>query len=276
MIKLGRHVSISGSIDMAFDRAVALRCTAMQIFVTNPRGWMLSEVSRQSEAEFVRKGKSTGITAIAHMPYLPNIASSNKDSYIKSVASLGQNLKRCDALGVEYLVTHMGSHLGKGKDEGLRNVVAAVNEALGGLDKKSSVKILLENEAGHKNSVGDTIEDLTKVYDEVGDKRLGFCLDTCHLFASGYDITKHGVLDEMFGILEMDKVFAFHLNDAKKELGSHLDRHANIGLGYIGTEGFRSFLNYKGVASKVIVLETPLGPQIGEAEEIELVKELIN
>ncbi len=166
MLKLGRHVSISGSIDKAFDRAVELKSTAMQIFVTNPRGWTLSKIDRQSELEFANKRIATGITCVAHMPYLPNIASSDKDAYRKSVASLSENIERCDALGVQYLVTHMGSHLGKGKGEGLKNVIAAVQEALG---KKSSVKILLENEAGHRNSVGERIDDLAIVYDGVGD-----------------------------------------------------------------------------------------------------------
>lgn len=272
MLKLGRHVSIAGSMDRAFDRAVELNSTAMQIFVTNPRGWAMSYLDKGSESEFVKKRKSTGIVSVAHMPYLPNIASLNDATYSKSVDSLKDNLARCDALGVEYLVTHMGSHLGKGKQEGLKNVADAVSAAL---DRKPSSMILLENEAGHKNSVGDEIEDLVKVYDAVNDRKLGFCLDTCHLFAAGYDITKHSALDDMFGVLGMDKVFAIHLNDAKKELGSHLDRHANIGLGHIGVEGFRNFLNYRGIASKTIVLETPLGPEISEGDEIALVRNLI-
>ncbi|MHB1830573.1 MAG: deoxyribonuclease IV [Candidatus Micrarchaeaceae archaeon] len=272
MLALGRHVSIAGSVDMAFGRAAAIGCTAMQIFVTNPRGWTLSQIDEQPVSAFREKARATGITAIAHMPYLPNIASSNPASLSKSVKSLKENMERCNSLGIGYLVTHMGSHLGKGKEGGLSRVVDSVNAAL---DSAGGTKILLENEAGHKNSVGDRIEDLVKVYDEVGNRRLGFCLDTCHLFAAGYDITKEAALDEMFNILSVDKVFAVHLNDAKKELGSRIDRHANIGFGHIGKEGFRKFLNYGKVHSKIIILETPEGPGIGEAEEIELVREMI-
>jgi len=272
MLALGRHVSIAGSIDMAFDRASALNCTAMQIFVTNPRGWSMSGIDRESEAAYRKKASLTGIKSIAHMPYLPNIASSNSDIFSKSVESLWRNMARCESLGIDYLVTHMGSHMGKGKDKGLENVVAAVKSAL---DASRKTHILLENEAGHMNSVGESMDDLAKVVEQVGDKRLGFCLDTCHMFAAGYDIRKHDVLDEMFSVVGIEKVHAIHVNDAKKELGSHLDRHANIGFGCIGTEGFRSLLNYKGIKSKILVLETPLGPQIGEAEEIALVKSLI-
>ena len=272
MAFIGRHVSIAGSMDLAFDRAKALDCTAMQIFVTNPRGWKLSPVGKDSEAAFRKKGSATGIVSVAHMPYLPNIASSNKDSFSKSVESLVENIERCDKLNIAYLVTHMGSHLSQGKEKGIENVVQAVSTAL---ERSKKVKILLENEAGHKNSVGDKIEDLVKVSELVRSDRLGFCLDTCHLFASGYDITTHEVLDNVFGLLSIDKVFAIHLNDAKKELGSRLDRHANIGYGYIRVEGFRSFLNYKGIAGKAIILETPVGEEISEADEITLVKSLL-
>ena len=109
-----------------------------------------------------------------------------------------------------------------------------------------------------------------------GDKRLGFCLDTCHLFAAGYDITRHSVLDGIFSEIDMKRVFAIHLNDAKMELGSRRDRHANIGMGHIGVEGFRSFLNYRGIASKIIVLETPQTPGMSESEEISLVRGLFS
>ncbi len=272
MLALGRHVSIAGSIDMAFDRAAGIGCTAMQIFVTNPRGWELSDMDEKAISAFRRKAKSTGIGTIAHMPYLPNIASSNPVSHPKSVKSLIGNMERCRSLGIGHLVTHMGSHLGDGKEGGLSRVVDSVNSAL---DSAKGTMILLENEAGHRNSVGDRIEDLVKVYDEVGNRRLGFCLDTCHLFAAGYDITKEAVLDEMFGILSIDRVFAVHLNDAKKELGSRLDRHANIGFGHIGKDGFRRFLNHGKISSKIIILETPEGPEIGEAEEIGIVREMV-
>ncbi len=272
MDRIGRHVSIAGSLDSAFDRAASIGCTSMQIFVTNPRSWRLSEVDKRSEDAFRSKARSTGITAVAHMPYLPNLASSSREIFPKSIKALAENARRCDVLGIDYLVTHMGSHMGYGKERGLARVAEAVSEAL---SRSKSTMILLENEAGHKNSVGDNIEDLSAVYDAVGDVRLGFCLDTCHLFASGYDITSSKVLDGMFSALDMKKVFVIHVNDALKDLGSHLDRHANIGFGHIGIGGFRSFLKYKGISSKILILETPGGLGITEATEIALVRGLI-
>ena len=271
MALVGRHVSIAGGLDLAYDRSVALDATAMQIFVTNPRGWAMSALSDEAVEAFRRKGRQTRIAAIAHMPYLPNIASSNSESFKKSVASLIENMERCRRLGIGHLVTHMGSHMDQGKEKGLANVARAVREAL---DSVEVVSILLENEAGHKNSVGDRIEDLAAVADEVDGKRLGFCLDTCHLFASGYDIGRHEVLDEMFSKLDIKKVKAIHLNDAMKDLGSNLDRHANIGYGYIGNDRFRSFLKYGEISSKIVVLETPLSPEISEEDELTLAKSL--
>ena len=271
MVLIGRHVSIAGGLDLAYDRSVELGATAMQIFVTNPRGWAMGAISKETEEAFRRKGRETGTVAIAHMPYLPNIASSNSESFRKSVASLIDNMERCRRLGIDYLVTHMGSHLDHGKEKGLANVIRAVTSAM---DRVDRVSILLENEAGHKNSVGDRIEDLAAVVDEVDGKRLGFCLDTCHLFASGYDIGEHKILDDMFSKLDIRKVKAIHLNDAMKDLGSNLDRHANIGHGYIGSERFRNFLKYDEMASKIVVLETPVGPEISEADELTLARSL--
>lgn len=268
---IGRHVSIAGGIESSFSRAEELGCTAMQIFVTNPRGWRLSAIPSASEEAF--RKKATGIVSVAHMPYLPNIASPNRETFAKSVRSLFENMERCDKLGIGYLVTHMGSHLGSGKEKGLENVAKAVSAAL---EVDTEVRILLENEAGHNNSVGDRIEDLAGLAERIKDRRLGFCLDTCHLFAAGYDIADHGVLDDIFSVLGMDRVHVLHINDAKRELGSHLDRHENIGYGHIGVEGFRRFLGYRNIASKTLILETPVGNSIGEAEEIALVKGLVS
>lgn len=270
MLYIGRHVSISGGIDTAFDKAKSIGCTAMQIFATNPRGWKLSPIDAGSVAQFRAKASKTGIRTVVHMPYLPNIASSKKDIYEKSVESLTQNLDRCSMLGASYLVAHMGSHMGDGKEKGLGNIAAAIGRAVDASD--SDTPILIENEAGHANSLGEQLADMASVAGMVGSRRLGFCLDTCHLFAAGYDIRSHDALDRMFSEIDIGMVHALHLNDAKMELGSHRDRHANIGFGYIGLEGFRSFLSYGGVQSKTILLETPISDEISEADEIAAVR----
>lgn len=272
MLLLGRHTSIAGGLDKAFDRAAEMRCTAMQIFDTNPRGWQLSPIDSSEVGAFRSKMESTGIVPVVHMPYLPNISSSKSYIFSKSVKSLIENVERCSDLGIGYLVTHMGSHMGHGKKAAIEHIVWAVEKAL---DLGADTRILLENEAGHKNSVGDAVKDMTDVCDAIGDKRLGFCLDTCHLFAAGYDITSHDALDGMFGELDIRMVHSIHLNDAKFGLGSRRDRHANIGYGYIGMEGFRSFLAYKGIQSKILLLETPSSVEISEGKEIEKVRALM-
>jgi deoxyribonuclease-4 len=271
MLHIGRHVSIAGSIDLSFDRALELGCNAMQIFVTNPRGWKLSYLGNDAVSRFRSKAAAATVRAVAHMPYLPNLASSDKAMRSKSVASLVQNLERCDALGIGYLVAHMGSHMGHGKESGLENITNSINEALG---IRSKCMLLIENEAGHANSLGDDLRDMTAVADAVGGGRLGFCLDTCHLFAAGYDIRSQKALDRTFEQVDIGKVHAIHLNDAKMGLGSRRDRHANIGFGHIGREGMRSFLSYPGIISKTLLLETPLGPEISEKDEITLVRSL--
>ncbi|MCL4364812.1 MAG: deoxyribonuclease IV [Candidatus Marsarchaeota archaeon] len=273
MVLLGRHVSIAGGLKNALDMSVALQCTAMQIFVTNPRAWQLGPLDEQSASEFRSEMKSTGIVTVAHMPYLPNISSSKSNIFAKSVKSLADNISRCSNLGIGYLVVHMGSHMGNGKKIAIGNIVSAVEEALEG---KSGTYILLENEAGHRNSVGDTVNDMAEVYDTVGEGRLGFCLDTCHLYAAGYDIADHEELDRIFDEINLDNVHAIHINDAKFGLGSHKDRHANIGYGHIGTEGFGRFLSYKGIRSKILILETPVSTEISESDEIRRIKSLLH
>lgn len=253
MLRIGYHVSVATSIDLAFDRASEMGCTAMQVFVSNPRGWEIKAIPEGQKENFLRKSKTFDISpVVAHMPYLPNLASTGESTYKKSLESLDKTIHACSELGIRYLVTHLGSHLGKGRNEGIKNVIAAISQASG----LTKVRLLLENTAGHTNSVGSTLDELAEIYDGVSDK-VGFCLDTCHLFAAGYDITNAETMDRIDGELGLEKVHVFHLNDSKFELGSHLDRHENIGKGYIGKEGFRKFFSYKGITEKPFILETP-------------------
>lgn len=253
MLRIGYHVSVAQSIDLAFDRASEMTCTAMQIFASNPRGWEIKSIPDQQAKEFLRKSKIFDIDpVVVHMPYLPNLASTSSTTYKKSIESLDKTITTCSELGIKYLVTHLGSHLGKGRDEGIKNVVAAINQANG----LSKVRLLLENTAGHTNSVGSTIDELAEIYAGVSGK-VGFCLDTCHLFAAGYDIREAETIEMIDRDVGMKNVYLFHLNDSKFELGAHLDRHENIGKGFIGTQGFKKFLGHKGVKEKPMILETP-------------------
>jgi deoxyribonuclease-4 len=255
MLRLGYHVSIANGISLAFDRAKQEGCTAMQIFLTNPRGWRISYIPEEEIAAFVEKSKSFDIKpVVAHMPYLPNLASPNKSTFSKSIDSLKANIYICNKLGIKYLVAHLGSHLGEGKEKGMKNLAEAISSVE---DLLGNTMILLENEAGQRNSIGSSMEDLSEIRRLVASKNVAFCLDTCHLFAAGYDLGNRKVLERIDREIGFKNVYLFHLNDAKYELGSCLDRHENIGLGCIGTKGFSEFFAYKGINSKPFIMETP-------------------
>ncbi len=276
-LRIGYHISIAQSLDLAYDRAAAAGCTAMQIFVTNPRAWDVRNLDSSEASEFIRKSRTFDVKPVCvHMPYLPNLASSNTDTYGKSILSLRKNIEMCKVLGIKYLITHMGSHLGKGKEAGLRNIINSLESIADGIGE---VMVLLENQAGHANSIGAKIEDLVDIYDRssLAEKgRLGFCLDTCHLFAAGYDIADENTLDNIDSVLDFDNVHAFHINDAAFPLGSGKDRHANIGLGHIGLEGFGPLINYDGVWRRPLILETPLNPDFEEGHELNLIRDLLS
>lgn len=277
MLRIGYHVSIAGSMDLAFDRAETIGCTAMQVFLSNPRGWGAKALTEEEVSEFRAKGRKFGASEVfAHMAYLPNIASPNEFAYGKSIDALELSLKRCELLGIRYLVTHLGSHLGRGKELGFDRAVEAIGRMEG---IARNVTLLLENEAGQRNSIGSRIEDLAELRDRIRARArgisVGFCMDTCHLFEAGYDIGSRKVLSEIFGIVDPDDVRVIHLNDARYPLGRALDRHENIGSGYIGEAGFRTFLNYPEVAGKPMIMETPSRSLREDRRQIRLVESLV-
>jgi deoxyribonuclease-4 len=258
---LGAHVSISGAVHMSVGRAVELGCTTFQIFTRNPRGWTYTKLKKAEVDEFRRKFEAAGFrVAMAHMPYLPNIASPKKDIYEKSVRSLVAELERCGALGLELLVVHVGSHLGAGLEKGVEQVANAVNRAVEAVDNQ--VKVLLENMAGQRNSCGSRFEDIAEILSRVKNAdRVGVCLDTCHLLAAGYDIRSEEAVDATISrfdkVVGLNRLWAVHLNDSKGALGSGLDRHEHIGMGNIGENGFKAFINHPAIRDKPMVIETP-------------------
>jgi deoxyribonuclease-4 len=258
---LGAHVSISGAIHMSVDRAVELGCTTFQIFTRNPRGWTYTKLKKAEVDEFRRKFEAAGFrVAVAHMPYLPNIASPKKDIYEKSVRSLVAELERCGALGLELLVVHVGSHLGAGLEKGVEQVANAVNRAVEAVDNQ--VKVLLENMAGQRNSCGSRFEDIAEILSRVKNAdRVGVCLDTCHLLAAGYDIRSEEAVEATISrfdkVVGLNRLWAVHLNDSRGGLGSGLDRHEHIGIGNIGENGFKAFINHPAIRDKPMVIETP-------------------
>jgi deoxyribonuclease-4 len=193
MGKVGVHVSIAGGIDNAVDRAAERGCDVFQIFSHSPRSWKFKDIAPDEAKKFVTKLKNSGIGPVFdHMPYLPNLASPKEDVYQKSVSTLKAELYRCDQLRIPFLVTHLGSHLGSGQDQGIRRLIGGITAAFSEIE--NTVTLLLENTAGTKNYIGGSFGDIAAIINRLDSKRFGICLDTCHAFAAGYELrTSEGV-----------------------------------------------------------------------------------
>ena len=276
-MQIGCHVSISGSIDKSVDNAVERECSAFQIFTRNPRGWHAKELTKDDIDNFKLKLKSSKIDRLAicaHMPYLPNLATPKDEGFEKSVKTLVGEVERCAQLGIPYLVTHLGSHLGTGEEAGIKKLVKGLTEAG---KTKNDVMILLENTAGQKNSVGSNFEQLGEIFKQLKPaKKFGVCLDTCHAFVAGYDLkTKENVkktfaeFDKYVGI---DHLKILHLNDARGVLGCNLDRHYHLGLGGIGIEGISSVVKFANKKNIPIILETPIDDDRDDFENVRVAK----
>ena len=277
-MKIGCHVSISGSIDMAIDNAVERKCSAFQIFTRNPRGWHAKPLTPKDIDNFKSKLESSKIerfAVCAHMPYLPNLATPKKDGFDKSVKTLISEVERCAQLGIPYLVTHLGSHLGTGEEAGIKRLVEGLTKAG---QTKNDVMILLENTAGQKNSVGSDFKQLGEIFAQLKpQKKFGVCFDTCHAFVAGYDLRTEKDVKETFA--EFDKhvgiknLKILHLNDAKGDIGCNLDRHYHLGLGGIGEAGISAVVKYANKKKIPIILETPIDDDRDDFENIRKAKE---
>ena len=278
-MKIGLHVSISGSIDMAVDNAIERECTAFQIFTRNPRSWFAKDLDIIDLNRFKEKLQASKIDRMAicaHMPYLPNLSSPEDDGYEKSIKSMIKEVERCDKLGIPYLVTHLGSHKGSGEENGIKRLTDALNKVA---RTEADVMILLENTAGQKNSVGSDFAQLAEIFSKCKPvKKFGVCLDTCHAFVAGYDLrTKTAVqktmkeFDDTVGITNLK---ILHLNDSKGEINSNRDRHDHIGLGEIGKEGLGEMIKIINKNRIPIVLETPIDDTRDDFENIKQAKSL--
>ncbi|MDH3313483.1 MAG: deoxyribonuclease IV [Nitrosopumilus sp.] len=277
-MQIGCHVSISGSIDKAVDNAVERECSAFQIFTRNPRGWHAKELSKEGIINFKSKLKASKIdrfATCAHMPYLPNLASPKDDGFKKSVNSLINEVERCAQLGIPYLVTHLGSHLGTGEETGIKRLVEGLTKAG---KTKNDVVILLENTAGQKNSVGSDFKQLGEIFKQLKPaKKFGVCIDSCHAFVAGYDLRTEEKVKETFFKFDkyvgIENLKILHLNDAKGELGCNLDRHYHLGLGGIGKKGISAIVKFANKEKIPIILETPIDDERDDFENIKKAKE---
>ena len=279
-MRLGCHVSIAGSIEMSVGRAAERGCSAFQLFTRNPRGWRAKDLGDEDVARFKSELEGSGINAssvCAHMPYLPNLASPKDDGFARSVESLRDEIRRCGRLGIPYVITHLGSHLGTGEEAGLERLF----EGLGaGAAIKNDVMILLENTAGQKNSVGADLGQLGALLGRLRPaERFGVCFDTCHAFVAGYDLrTRAGVrktFEELDSHIGLPRLRVIHLNDAKGELGSRLDRHYHVGLGGIGEEGLAETLKVADEHDILVILETPVDDVRDDVGNIKKAMELL-
>ena len=263
--ELGAHVSIAGGVALAPARGRALGCGAIQIFVRNQRQWAAPPLQPAEARAFrVARRRARMRHAFAHGSYLVNLACPDPKGWQQAVAAFIEELRRAEALGLEALVVHPGSHLGAGVEAGLDAVARAVGQGLAAT-RRARVKVALENTAGAGNVLGRTFSELAAMLERLGrTARVGVCIDTCHLFAAGYDIrTPAGyalAMAECVDLIGVPRVLAFHLNDAKAPLGSGLDRHENIGRGFLGLRPFRLLLNDRRFAHVPKVLETPKEP----------------
>lgn len=269
-MKLGVHVSIAGHIYEAVDRAAEMGCNTFQIFSRNPRGWEALALIPADVEEFKRRRKEEEILpVVVHIPYLINLCSGDDALWKKSLNAYVEDIKRADALGADYFVTHLGSPKEKGRDYGIARFSKGMIEAITKVQSRLSgtkpkLMILLENTAGGGDSIGSKFEDIAEIIKNVKTATkvdLGMCLDTAHTFEAGFDDkTKAGLeatLKNIDSTVGLDKIKVIHFNDSMSDMGSHHDRHWHIGKGKIGAEGMKRIVNHPKLRDCAFILETP-------------------
>jgi len=259
-------MSIAGGLARALDRGLEAGCSVVQIFLRNQRQWTARPYADSEVREFRAAWRASGLRVVfAHANYLINLATPVDAEWRRAVDVFQDELERAEALGLPFVVIHPGSHRDAGLAEGIRRVARAI-DLLHARTRGQRVRIVLENTAGGGASIGRSLEELARVIGAVREpERVGVCLDTCHLFAAGYDLRSRAgyraTMAECARRLGTRRVLAFHLNDAKQPLGSGLDRHEKIGRGHLGVEPFRWLVNDRRFARVPMALETPKDPE---------------
>jgi deoxyribonuclease-4 len=255
-------MSISGGVEKAVVRGQEVGCEAMQIFTKNSNQWKAKPLTATEVTVFRDACQAAGIgPVIAHSAYLINLAAPDEALYEKSIQAFLDELQRCELLGIPYLVVHPGAHMGTGEEQGLKRIAAAIDR-IHHETPNIQAAMVLEATAGQGTVLAYKFEHFAAILEQVDEPdRLGFCLDTCHLLAAGYDFRTRQGYDQMMDawdeLVGIERIRVIHLNDSKKDLGSRVDRHEHIGLGCIGTKGFEFLLNDRRLAELPMVLETP-------------------
>ena len=278
-MRLGFHVSISGGFSLAVQRAFELGCTCMQIFSRNPRGWTVKPLDGSDIAEFKKLREKWDIAPVfVHTNYLINLASPRPDLYERSIEQFVIDLKRTEALGAEYLVTHLGSASGKEAEWMIDRVSNALNMVRKLHPPRATV--LLENTAGEAGDVGYTLEQIREIIARLNySSSVGICYDTCHGFAAGYDIRTRKDVDALAKHIDttvgLNRLKGMHLNDCLRDIGSRVDRHWHIGDGKIGIEAFKILLNHKDFKGVPKIMETPKETEEDDPRNMRVVKSLL-
>ncbi len=268
--KFGAHMSVAGGLENGFRAAAEAGCDCLQIFVKNQRQWSAKPLTDEVIQNYKTAERETGIGPVAaHASYLLNLASPEAENRERSIAALVDELERCAALGVSDLVFHPGAHMGEGEAKGCTLIAKSLNAIRKRLGNDSGVggdgvTLLLETTAGQGSAIGYRLEHLEDIFGAVKDDAwLGVCIDTCHIYAAGYDIRKPegyaAFVDELEDRNLLNRVRCIHVNDSVRECGSRVDRHAHIGKGKIGLDGFRHLVNDARLTHVPRILETPKG-----------------
>lgn len=266
---LGAHMSIAGGVDKAVERAVSAGCNVLQIFVKNNNRWNGVPLLPEVVERFQKNWKAAGLrSVVAHAAYLINLASPRRELWERSIAAVQEELERCERLGLDFLIIHPGAHLGEGETAGIERVARALDRIH---DKcgEFRVRLALESTAGQGTTLGYRFEHLRDILEQSAYPDLTrVCVDTCHIFAAGYDIRSEEAYRETIGQFDetvgLEKLKVFHFNDSKREMGSRVDRHHHIGKGKIGENGFRWILNDPRFVKIPKILETPKGDDLKE------------
>lgn len=262
-MRLGAHMSIADGVEKAIERGRRTGCEVIQIFTRGNMQWQSRPLREEEIAAFKKLRADTGIAPVfAHDSYLINLGATNAVTLRRSIDAMADELRRAEALGLPFVVSHPGAHMGTGEESGLRRIAANLKEVFR-QTRGSPVKIALETTAGQGTNLGYRFEHLADIIARVGPERLAVCVDTCHLLAAGYDIRTPksfaAVAKEFGRVIGWRFLVAVHLNDSKTPLGSRVDRHEHIGKGHVGKEAFRLVLNDPHFSKVPGVLETPKG-----------------
>jgi deoxyribonuclease-4 len=279
--RFGAHTSIAGGLHLALERATILGCDSVQIFLRNNLRWRARARTPEELDQFRETLAASELEpVVAHAIYLINLASPEEEVRAQSIEAFAEELARCHEAGIPYLVLHPGSHKGEGLEEGIARIARTISAAYDA-HPEYEVMTLLENTAGQGNVIGKSFEELSQIAAQLEDPaHVGYCFDTAHALAAGYELRTSAGYHETFAQLErvlgLDKLHCFHVNDSRYDLNEEADEHRNVGEGYLGIEAFRMLVNDPRFAELPMILETPTEDDMsGYEADLKLLRSLV-